>query len=378
MNLSDLGRNAYMLKASLAKRGYMRWWHSFTGKEESSGKERTFFIEYFLINPGLGGDTPIFGQHPHYKKKGMKPSYCMIKAGAYPTGEEEGVELHAYFPANALHVAQKPFHLQIEENECSEDRIRGYVDVTDQDASYPFLMTDSGVMEWNLELNKSIACHTGPIAGRLSSFFNALDTFWHAEGIQTQYRGTVTLNGVSYRVDVESSYGYADKHWGRNYNYPWLQLSSCHLFSRKTGRELKYSALAVEGCCPRFLCFSLKPKLMLQLTYTGEDYCFSFARPFSLSRVRWKKKESGKRFIWHIKGQNRDSYVKLSASCLKQDMMPLRYENPLGLRRKAPLWSGGNGTGCIELYRITPQGSEWLDTLELRHVLCDYQLHNKS
>lgn len=375
MNVSDLGRNSYLLKGPLAKRGYMRWWHSFTGKEESTGKERTFFIEYFVINPALGGDTPIFGQHPYYKKKGMKPSYCMIKAGAYPTPEEEGVELHVYYPINALHVAQKPFHLQLEENECSEDRIRGIVEVSNQEASHSFLMTDAGTMEWDLELNKSIACHTGAVAGKFFSLLNALDTFWHAEGIQTQYRGTVTLNGVAYQVDVDSSYGYADKHWGRNYNFPWFQLSSCHLFSKKTGKELKYSAVAVEGCCPRFLWFTLKPKLMLQLTYTGEDFSFSFARPLSLSRLKWKKKESSKRFVWHIKAQNRTAFIKLSASSMKQDMISIRYENPMGKKRKAPLWSGGNGVGNIELYRITPEGPKLLDTLEMRNVFCEYQLH---
>ena len=31
MNISDLKRNAYMLRGSDAKRGYMRWWHSFQG-----------------------------------------------------------------------------------------------------------------------------------------------------------------------------------------------------------------------------------------------------------------------------------------------------------------------------------------------------------
>lgn len=67
------------------------------------------------------------------------------------------------------------------------------------------------------------------------------------------FRGTVILNGVTYEVAPETSYGYADKHWGRSYNQPWLQFASGHLISEKTGRELKHSALAIDGCCPKFL-----------------------------------------------------------------------------------------------------------------------------
>ena len=54
MNLSDLKRNAYMLRGSDAKRGYMRWWHSFQGVCPTTQETRTFFVEYSILNPALG------------------------------------------------------------------------------------------------------------------------------------------------------------------------------------------------------------------------------------------------------------------------------------------------------------------------------------
>ena len=81
MNLSDLKRNAYMLRGSDAKRGYMRWWHSFQGVCPTTQETRTFFVEYSILNPALGTTQPILGQHPYYKRHGMKPSYVCIKAG---------------------------------------------------------------------------------------------------------------------------------------------------------------------------------------------------------------------------------------------------------------------------------------------------------
>mgnify|MGYP000808247107 FL=1 len=54
MNLSDLKRNAYMLRGSDAKRGYMRWWHSFQGICPTTQETRIFFVEYSILNPALG------------------------------------------------------------------------------------------------------------------------------------------------------------------------------------------------------------------------------------------------------------------------------------------------------------------------------------
>lgn len=385
MNRSDLSRNAYMLRGSLKKRGYMRFWHSFTGICKDSGEARTFFIEYFIINPGLGGEQPILGQHPYYKKRGMKPSYVMIKAGVYPLGVNSpsyadtsednrgGKQLHAFYPIASLKVAQNPLYIQIEDCLYTENRIAGYVSVSQKEAGHRFFLSDAGYMEWDLAVHKSLACHTGFLAGPFFSAINALDTFWHGEGIRTSYSGTVTLDGSTYEVSPDTCYGYADKHWGRKFNQPWLQLASCKLTSKRTGKQLKYSALAVDGCCPRFLCFPLKPRLSLQLTYTGEDFTFLLARPGKFSRSKWSVKETQKRFVWHIKAQNRHAFVKISMACKKADMLPLKYEGPDASLSKEPLYSSGSGIGTVELYRIVPEGRQWIDTLTIENAFCEYQ-----
>ena len=93
MNLSDLKRNAYMLRGSDAKRGYMRWWHSFQGICPTTQETRTFFVEYSILNPALGTSQPILGQHPYYKRHGLKPSYLCIKAGVFPEPGDSGLQL---------------------------------------------------------------------------------------------------------------------------------------------------------------------------------------------------------------------------------------------------------------------------------------------
>ena len=122
---------------------------------------------------------------------------------------------------------------------------------------------------------------------------------------------------------------------------------------------------------------------MLQLTYRGEDFCFSFARPFTLSRLKWCTRENRKRFSWQVKAQNINSVVKLSMECPKDAMLFLHYDNPgdapAGTGKKLPpLWSGGEGLGTIDLYRITADGREWVDTLTIRHALCEFQRADSS
>ena len=374
MNLSDLKRNAYMLRGSHTKKGYVRWWHCFTGVCPDTQETRTFFVEYFIINPGLGGDQPILGQHPYYKKRGMKPSYVMVKVGAFPDENGEGgKQLHAFYPIASLKVASDPLYVQVEDCIFSETHIAGYADVSYEEARHRSLMTDAGYMEWDLEMHKAIACHTGAIANRFFTAVNALESFWHGEGIRTLFRGTVNLDGVTYQVDPDTCCGYADKHWGRSFNSPWLQIGSSHLTSARTGKLFKNCALAIDGCCPRLLWFPLKRRLMLQLTYTGEDFEYNFARPSLFSRCKWKVKETNKRYIWHIMAQNKTSVIKISCSCMKEQMMPMMYEAPDSQVRRHPLLAGGAATGTIEIYRRVSGNIELIDTLSIENGFCEYQ-----
>lgn len=373
MNESDLTRNAAMLHGSLSKRGYCRWWHSFCGVQKETGAVRTFFVEFYILNPGLGGSQPILGQHPYCRKKGLKPSYVCIKAGVLPDGEgNSGRQFHAFYPIEALKATPSPLVMQVGDCFYSEERIYGFVDVSREEARHKSLMSDAGSMEWDLEVHKAVACHTGFLSGAFLQFFNALDSYWHGEGIKSFFRGTVILNGVSYEVEPETSNGYADKHWGRNFNRPWIQIGCGSLTSEKNNRVLKHSCLAVNGCCPRFLFLPLKRKLLLQLTYMGEDFEFGIS-PFLLSRCKWETKETNRRYIWHIIARNKNAVIKISCSCTREELMQMQYENPEGIKSRRPLLAGGNGVGTIQLYRRTPGGRELLDTLHMENTFCEYQ-----
>lgn len=63
------------------------------------------------------------------------------------------------------------------------------------------------------------------------------EMFWHAEGMKTAYEGEVIWNGKKYIVTPETSYGYADKNWGKDFTSPWVWLSSNNLTSNLRERN---------------------------------------------------------------------------------------------------------------------------------------------
>lgn len=376
MNLSDLARNSNMLRGSLAKKGYMRWWHSFTGTEPENGESRTFFVEFFIVNPSLGGSKPILGQHPKSKKQGLKPSYVMVKAGVFPDENGNGgLQLHAFYPITALQATGNPLIMQLNGNpqahcragRCfySEDKLSGFVEVTADEAKRRSYMTDSGFMEWELTVRKAVSCHTGKRSGKFCQALRLTDNFWHGEGIRSFFQGSVVLDGVSYQVLPETSFGYADKHWGHRFSKPWFQFACGKLNSQRSGQALRHSVLAMNIFSPKFLWFSLKPRLMLQLTYMGEDLEFS--------HCKWETKETGKRFVWHILAQDKTRVVKVSGSCAKFQMLELAYEDPTGWKEKLPLLAGAEGIGTVEIYRKENGDREAIDTLSLGNALCIYR-----
>ena len=364
-----------MLRGSLAKKGYMRWWHSFSGVQADSGETRTFFIEFFLVNPALGGDLPILGRHPFYRRRRMRPSYVLVKAGVFPDAQGQGgKQLHAFYPISAFKAAGSPLAMEAGDCFCSEDRLTGFVEVSPEEARHRSLMTDAGAMEWDLEVHKAVSCHTGFLASPLCQLLNGMDSYWHGEGIRSFFQGTVILDGVSYQILGDKSYGYADKHWGRSFNRPWMQFACGRLTSKRTGQPLRHSVLAVNGCCPRFFFLPLRRRLMIQFSYTGEDFEFGLHRPFFLSKCKWEVKENGRRYIWHILARNRKAVIKISGSCTKAQLMQMHYENPDSSLPKTPLWAGGNGTGTVELYRRLPGGGrELLDSLHMEDAFCMYR-----
>jgi len=370
MNKSDISRNKYMLKGALAYKGYDWWWHSFTGYDQKTKQAKAFFIEYFVVNPSLSPDEVVLGQFPANILDKKKPSYVMVKVGAW--GEDKK-QLHNFYPINAMTMGEDAIELTVGKCYLSETQIRGEVVVdVDENNKHPEYMSDAGTMSWDLKVDKQITFHVGYGASKFFRFINAFEMFWHAEGMKTQYTGTVIYDGVAYDVVPGKSYGYADKNWGGDFTSPWVWLSSCNMMSKKSGKILENSVLNIGGGRPKVFGIPLNRKLLMDLYYEGVDYEFNFSKFWTLTRTKFNCYETETEIVWEITTENIKSAMIVTCTCKKSEMLKINYEAPNGQKRHNRLWNGGTGVGQLKLYRKSKGENELIDEISISNLGCEY------
>lgn len=366
-NKSDISRNASMLKGGLAECGYDWWWHSFTGIDDESGEEKSFFIEFFTCNPALGGDEAVLGQLPENQANDIKPSYIMVKAGAWG---RDATQLHRFFGWNEAEISESvPFFVKCGDCFVDENSTYGQVTVTEREsAAHPEYMCGAGEMRWNLKIHKIIAYNVGYGASKPLRDTEAFEMFWHAEGMKTEYSGEVYWNGRKYTVAPETSFGYADKNWGKDFTSPWVWLSSNNLRSKISGKKLTNSVFNIGGGRPKIGRLALSRKLLAAFWYEGEGYEFNFSKFWTLTKTDFSCRETETQIVWHVEQETPLHRMVTDITCEKRDMLLVNYEAPDGSKRHNRLWNGGNGKGVVRLYR----GKELIDEVEALNVGCEY------
>ena len=370
-NHHDITRDACMLKGPLAHQGYDWWWHSFTAQDAETGEDRPFFLEYYLVNPALGGEEPVFGQLPENKEAGRKPSYLMVKAGAWG---EDPVQLHRFFAWNDVALSHgAPYRIEAGDCLASENALKGRVSVTEEEAAaHPEWMSGAGKMSWDLRLHKDIAFNVGYGASKPLRDAEAFAMYWHAEGMKSRYKGVIRLNGRKYLVTPEKSFGYADKNWGRDFTSPWVWLSSNCLKSRITGRELKNSVFDIGGGRPKIYFVPLDRRLLGVFYYEGKEYDFNFSHAWLRVKTDFSFEEEEEEVVWRVRQENLYAVMESEIRCRKREMIFVNYESPDGEKRHNRLWNGGTGRGVVRLYEKRDGELAAVDEIEATHVGCEY------
>ncbi|MBQ0043879.1 MAG: hypothetical protein KBT05_02545 [Bacteroidales bacterium] len=366
-NRHDISRNTCQLTGAQANQGYDWWWHSFTGINSRTGEQKSFFIEFFLCNPASGSDEPIFGQLPENKAKGINPSYLMVKAGSWG---KDAAQLHRFFGWKKTKVAWGcPYSIEAEDCSICETSTHGSISITSEESAYhPEWMCGSGSMSWNLTIHKKTAFNVGYGAGSLFRKLQLFEMFWHAEGMATEYEGEVIWNGELYEIKPETSYGYADKNWGKDFTSPWVWLSSDNLTSEISGRKLSDSVFDIGGGRPKCGPVVLDRKLLSAFWYEGQGFEFNFSKFWTFCRTSFDCRETDSKIIWHVDQRTWTDRMVTDIECDKADMLLVNYEAPNGMKRHNRLWNGGNGKGTVALYRR----GKLIDRIHAENVGCEW------
>ena len=215
----------------------------------------------------------------------------------------------------------------------------------------------------------AIAMMIGAGAGKLFRTLQAFEMFWHAEGMKTEYSGEVILNGEKYIVEPKTSYGYADKNWGRDFTSPWVWLSSCNLTSKITGKKLDNSVFDIGGGRPKVGFITLNRKLLSAFYYEGKCYEFNFSKAWTHVHTEFDCKETPTQIIWHVEQRSASGRMITDVTCEKKDMLLVNYESPDGAKRHNRLWNGGNGLGTVQLF---DRHGNLVDRIHAENIGCEY------
>ena len=370
-NHHDITRDAFMLHGPLAHLGYDWWWHSLTAQDAETGEDKAFFIEFFVCNPALKEEYPVLGQLPENRAAGRHPSYLMVKAG---TWGEDHCQLHRFFPWKdvVMHV-DAPYRIEADDCLACETALKGSIAITaDEAAAHPEWMCDAGSLSWDLSVDKLIAFNVGYGASKPLRDAEAFAMYWHAEGMKSAYRGSITFNGRQYLVTPEKCYGYADKNWGRDFTSPWVWLSSSCLFSKKTGQQLQNSVFDIGGGRPKIYFLPLDRRLLGVFYYEGKEYDFNFSKLHLMVKTEFSFEEQEEVVVWHVRQENIHAVMETEVFCRKKDMLLVNYEAPDGTKRHNRLWNGGNGWGTVKLYDKEGDRLLLVDEVEATHIGCEY------
>ncbi|MBQ9580179.1 MAG: hypothetical protein IJR23_03295, partial [Lachnospiraceae bacterium] len=327
-------------------------------------------------NPAKAKEKPYFVWNKPKKKLGDRPSYFMVNVGYWG---KDHAQLHRFFPWKDVNIYDGvPFVVEAGDCICSEVYTEGSVSVrSDIEQKHPEWMSDVGTMSWALEIDKKIAFNVGYGASAFFRKINAFEMFWHAEGIKTEYKGEVILNGEKYIVSPKDCNGYADKNWGKDFTSPWIWLSSNNLTSLLTGRKLHNSVFEIGGGRPKIYFVPLNKKLLGVFHYEGRDYEFNFSKFWTLSKTKFKCFETKKEVVWHIVQDTRKARLVANVHCKKDEMLNINYESPDGHKRHNRLWNGGTGRGELLLYKKGLFGKlKLVDDVLAEDIGCEYGEYN--
>lgn len=364
-----MSKNRYSLTKLSSNNGYDWWWHSFVATHAVTGELKPFFIEYYVINPGLWKGQKIFGQQKQNRLNNKKPCYAMLKVGTWGEGK---VQLHNFYDITDFHASTKQLDCRMGTNKLTDMHLSGAVSVTEQERdSYPERMSDAGSMQWDLAIEKRVKFDVGFGSSKLMNLLGAFHMYWHVEGMKCNIKGEVIFNKEQYLVHPETSYGYQDKNWGKDYTNPWIWLNCNNFRSKLTNTEVDAS-LDLGGGCPKVFGIALQRRILTAFYYKGEFVEFNFSKFWKKSKQNFSTHEDEKYFYWDVISDNAKHKIEVHFKCEKSEMLLVNYESPQGEKKHNKLWNGGHATGTLKFFKKENQEYALIDELEGCLGGCEY------
>ena len=368
----------YILRGKMRQEGFERWRYVFSALSKFNGRERKFFIELYIVNPGLSPKAAVISQKSRlaiseadlqYALAGteaaahandemdVKPSYVLVKAGIFGEG---GKQMNKFYASSQFAFVKNTDSFKVGECSFSSKGLSGSVLVTAQDLRVrPELLCNVGAMSWDLKFERSI--ENNPL-------YNRKNYLWIPIGTKTLFSGSVLVDNQEYVVLPKSSNGYIDKSWGETLNSPYFHISSGRLTSIITGRQMLNSCFALEG--------EFSGKLCAVINLEGAKYSVSNRKIFKKDVIihdcsQLSDTAEGEKVHWSVSIHRGKFVIDIDIYCKASEMFIRDYEMPQGKRCLLKVL-GGTGNGEIRVYKKVKKNLELLEHANINDAICEF------
>ncbi|HAM78032.1 MAG TPA: hypothetical protein DCP61_02430 [Treponema sp.] len=384
MAVKKISRNErYMLKGALKRNGFDEWRIVTNGFNKTTGEEKTFLIEFYVVNPALSPDKCVLGFKSRNKKSAsdlqyalagtqaattmqteefVQPSFAMVKAGML---SENGKQMNSYFPPNQLEFGKTDYLIKVggasgEMCMLTDDATYGSVCVTSADLQEkPELLCQAGSMSWSLKFKKQI---------EFTPDYHGAGNHWACFGARTSFEGRIIFDGEEYVVMPKKSYGYIDKNWGKNFVSPVYHLNSSNFTSIINGKVMDHSCVAVQGV------YNDKLSVLICLEGTKIEFHADKHKKYTITYecTEMPEDDEGVRLHWTVSIHDRKRVVDIDVFCNASAMFIRDYECPEGGRKLLKILGGGNGTGELKVFNKIKKNLELIEDVRIANVVCEY------
>lgn len=385
MNSNKIRRKEKIkLNGSYKKSGFDRWRLVTNGVNYVTGEEKTFFIEFYVVNPSRSLDEAVLGFKNRYNKTVsdlqfalanseaaksltsqvfVTPSFFMVRAGILSSGARH---MNSYYPCSAVDFDSKEYILSLDQKKytnivLADSFTVGSIEVSEKDLiANPEFMCNPGKISWNLQFEKSISFSTDCICKSVN---------WSVLGGHTDFSGTIIYNDEEFSVVPKKSFGYYDKNWGKDFISPFFHISSSSITSVITGKLFEKSAVVAQG--------EYNNRLCILIDLDGEIVEFNAAKrknykvSFDFMEVPVEEGADHK-VHWTISVQNRKYVADIDIYCNEKDMFLRDYESPEGGRKVLKVLGSGLGAGTLKLYKMHKKALELIEQAKITKCVCEY------
>lgn len=368
----------YVLRGKLRQEGFERWRYVFSAFSKLTGDERIFFVELYIVNPGISPKAAVLSQKSRlalsesdlqYALAGtasaahandeleVMPSYVLVKAGVFGAN---GKHMNKFLASNQFTFVRNSETFKAGDCLFGPASLSGTVLVSPQDLRVkPELLCNAGAMSWDLKYDRQI--ESGPM-------YNRKKTVWMPVGLKVLFSGSVTLDGQEYIVIPKNAGGYIDKSWGEKPKSPYFHVSSVKLIRLITGKPMFNSCFALEG--------EFGGKLCASIVMDGVRYSIENRKIFRKNAIIHDCSQitdsiEGDKVHWTVSIHKGKFVIDIDLYCKGNQMFVRDYEMPQGKRTLLKVL-GGCGSGEIRVYKKIKKNLELLEHASVRDAICEF------